>query len=172
MNRNEESAPPPVIGIIRAVPDDAAVLTGIAFAAKRHWGYPEKWIENWRETLTVRPQFIADHETHAALFEGRIIGFYALGQREEKLELLHLWVLPEVMGRGIGRTLFAHALRRVRALGFLKLEIESDPNAEAFYRRMGARRTGTTVTDWEGQRRDLPVLVYEINCGDELRDNT
>jgi hypothetical protein len=30
--------------ILRANPDDAATLTEIAFAAKRHWGYPELWM--------------------------------------------------------------------------------------------------------------------------------
>jgi hypothetical protein len=38
--------------IVRAKPEDAANLTGIAFAAKRHWGYPENWIESWRDLLT------------------------------------------------------------------------------------------------------------------------
>jgi GNAT superfamily N-acetyltransferase len=152
-------------------PGDAGFLTAIAFAAKRHWGYPEKWIAGWRETLTVRPQFIADHETHAAVVERRIVGFYALGRKEDNLELLHLWVLPESMGRGIGRALFAHALRRVRALGFRKLEIESDPNAEAFYRRMGAQRVRTSVKDCDGQSRELPVLIYEINRGVQPQRN-
>jgi hypothetical protein len=43
------------------------------------------------------------------------------------------------------------------------LEIESDPNADGFYQRMGARRIGTRVTTLEGQPRKLPVLVYEVD---------
>ena len=63
----------------------------------------------------------------------------------ERMDLLHLWVLPEAMRRGVGRSLFSHALERARNLGFRELEIESDPNAEGFYQRMGAQRVGTSV---------------------------
>ena len=44
--------------IRRASPGDAEVLTRIAFAAKRYWGYPERWIEHWSESLTVTPEFV------------------------------------------------------------------------------------------------------------------
>jgi|SRR5262245_16873441 len=58
--------------IVRAKPDEAEALTEIAFAAKRHWGYPEKWIESWRETLTVTPEFIASHETYVATWIAKV----------------------------------------------------------------------------------------------------
>jgi ribosomal protein S18 acetylase RimI-like enzyme len=79
---------------------------GIAFAAKRHWDYPEKWIQSWPDLLTVRPEFIASHEMHAASLDGRTVGFYALGHEDDRMDLLHMWVLPEAMGRGVGRSLF------------------------------------------------------------------
>ena len=37
----------------RAMPDEAEALTEIAHAAKRHWGYPENWIERWKANLTT-----------------------------------------------------------------------------------------------------------------------
>ena len=152
-----------VIEIVRARPGDAATLTTIAFAAKRYWGYPERWIESWHDSLTVQPDFITTHETYSAVVENRTVGFYALGCKGDRLDLQHLWVLPDAMGQGVGRSLFAHALERVRVLGFGLLEIESDPNADGFYQRMGARRIGTRVTTLEGQPRELPVLVYEVD---------
>ena len=121
------------------------------------------WIESWRDVLTVRPEFIAGHETYAAIDEGRAIGFYALGRKGDRMDLLHLWVLPEAMGRGVGRSLFSHALERARFLGFRELEIESDPNAEGFYQRMGAHRVGTSSKVLAGHNRELPVLVYEFD---------
>jgi GNAT superfamily N-acetyltransferase len=150
--------------IVRAQPDDASVLTGIAFAAKRHWGYPERWIEYWRELLTIRPEFIANHETYAAILEGRTVGFYALGIAEDKLDLLHLWVLPDAMGRGIGRSLFKHGIECAQGLGFRELRIESDPNAAGFYQRMGAHRVGASLKEWDGHRRELPILIYGIDA--------
>jgi hypothetical protein len=42
------------------------------------------------------------------------------------------------------------------------MEIESDPNAEGFYQRLGGRRVGINIAELDGQRRELPVLAYEI----------
>jgi GNAT superfamily N-acetyltransferase len=148
--------------IVRARPEDAATLTQIAVEAKRHWGYPEKWIESWSELLTIRAEFIASHETYSAIIDGQTVGFYGLRSDGGHLQLEHLWVLPGAMRGGVGRALFAHALERARALGFSSLRIESDPNAEGFYQKMGARRIGASITELEGQRRELPVLSYEI----------
>jgi GNAT superfamily N-acetyltransferase len=149
--------------IERAEPGDAAVLTDIAFAAKRYWSYPERWIEGWRDALTIRPEFIASHETYIAILDGRTVGFYALGRRNYSLDLLHMWVLPDAMGLGVGRSLFLHGLERMKKLGCWELEIESDPNAEGFYHHMGAHRVGASFKELEGRRRKLPILRYEIS---------
>ena len=150
------------IEIFRAGERDAEALTRISFAAKRYWGYPERWIERWRESLTISPDFIRRNEVHAALVEGRPAGFYALTGEGGTLELEHLWVLPEHMGAGVGRALFDHVVRRAASLNAEVLEIESDPNAEGFYRRMGARRVGEINYSIDGHRRTLPLLVIEI----------
>jgi GNAT superfamily N-acetyltransferase len=149
--------------IERAEPDDAAALTDIAFAAKRYWSYPERWIEGWREVLTILPEFIASHETYIAILGGRTVGFYAVGRRNDILDLLHMWVLPDAMGLGVGRALFFHGLERMKELGCWELEIESDPNAEGFYRHMGAQRVGVSFNELDGHRRKLPILRYAIS---------
>ena len=117
----------------------------------------------WARLLTVEPRTITEQETFTAHLDGEAVGFYSLSRALDRMGLEHLWVLPKAMRRGVGRALFVHAVERVRALGFETLEIESDPNAAGFYERMGARRVATTITELEGQRRELPVLVYE--CG-------
>jgi hypothetical protein len=63
---------------------------------------------------------------------------------------------------GLAAYVFNDAVERASALGFGSLEIESDPNAEGFYRRLGARRVGINIAELDGQRRELPVLAYEI----------
>jgi catechol 2,3-dioxygenase-like lactoylglutathione lyase family enzyme len=146
--------------ILRAKPIDAARLTEIAHAAKRHWGYPEHWIEIWSNLLTIESEFIVSHETCGAVVDNETIGFYALGREGEKLDLLHLWVLPRMMRRGVGRALFVHAVERMKLIGCRRIEIESDPHAEGFYRRMGARLVGTRIRDMGQDHRELPVLVY------------
>jgi len=148
--------------IVRAKPKDAEALTEIAHAAKRHWGYPERWIQSWRDILTMRPEFIAAYVAYSAIEEGRAIGFYLLTTENDGLHLDHLWIAPHAMRRGIGRALFAHAIEETRRLGHRRLKIEADPNAEGFYTRMGARRVGATVTTIENQRRELPLLLYDL----------
>jgi GNAT superfamily N-acetyltransferase len=145
--------------IIRAAPNDAEALTAIAFAAKRHWGYPETWIEAWRDALTVQPESIRDHNIHMAIVDKQIVGFYGLSQQPGKLLLEDLWVLPAAMGKGVGRQLFAHALAQAQARGFATIEIESDPNAEGFYLKMGSRRIALAIREVAGCRRELPVLI-------------
>jgi GNAT superfamily N-acetyltransferase len=147
--------------IRRAKPKDAAILTEIAFAAKRHWGYPEQWIQRWTSVLTVQAEFIAKNETYIAYAGGQAVGFYGLVSRAGKMSLEHFWVVPNAMRQGIGRLLFSHAVQRAKTMGFCAIEIESDPNAEKFYERMGARRVGGNVTEVEAKQRILPVLIYD-----------
>jgi hypothetical protein len=70
-----------------ARPEDAGELTEIAFAAKRHWGYPDRWIQSWREVLTLTPEFIDRHETYAAVVGLDPVGFYALSAKEGGMDL-------------------------------------------------------------------------------------
>jgi GNAT superfamily N-acetyltransferase len=152
--------------IVRAKPEDADALTEIAHAAKRHWGYSERWIQSWRDILTMRPEFIAGNKTYVARENDRAVGFYLLRTESDGLHLDHLWITPHAMGRGIGRALFEHALEQTRVLGHRTLKIEADPNAEGFYTRMGARRVGVAVTSIENEQRELPLLLYDLeNAG-------
>jgi GNAT superfamily N-acetyltransferase len=146
------------VNITIAHPSEAYALTEIAFAAKRHWGYWERWIAHWCSLLTVTPHFVATHATYAARDNQGILGFSALAQSADMLWLEHLWVLPSASGRGVGRALFHRAQQRARDLGFATFEIESDPHAAGFYERMGAERVGTNTTLLDGQPRELPIF--------------
>lgn len=141
---------------------DTEALTEIALAAKRHWDYPESWLEAWREDLTIRPEFIVRHEeVFVAIEQDKPVGFYALVTSDGITELDHLWVLPEWMGKGIGRLLLAHALDRATELNIATIEIISDPNAEAFYLKAGAKKIGEVISTIEGQQRRLPRLAID-----------
>ena len=144
------------------MPTDAAALSAIAWAAKAHWGYPPGWLERWRAQLTISPEFIAANETFAARSDQRIVGFSALVAADTGMRLEHLWVLPEEMGQGVGRSLFTHAAARATARGALRLTIEADPNAEAFYCHLGAVRLGAVATEIDGEQRELPLLSYDL----------
>ena len=146
--------------IRKASTEDAAALTRIAHDAKRHWGYPEHWIEHWQEDLTISSDFISNNQVYVAEREGEIIGFYALVV-EERAELEHMWVAPEHIGTGVGKELFIHAMQTAAGHNISAIEISADPNAEGFYQRMGARRTGEVSSEIDGQKRTLPRLVID-----------
>jgi len=148
--------------IQRATPDQAKSLTQIAFAAKHYWGYPERWIQLWAPILTITPEFIEQYETYVAFLDDEPVGVCAILQQDEKASIEHLWVLPEHMGKGIGRELFDHTLTRCRELGARVLGIESDPNAQGFYEHMGANKVGEVVGEVDGQPRILPLLEIKL----------
>ena len=153
--------------IRRARPDQAEVLTEIAHAAKRHWGYPENWIEHWKADLTITPEFIANNEVYFAVSGEEIAGCCAIVFSESPTggslaELEHMWIRPEHMGAGVGRALFQHARERATDLNIPVMELSADPNAEGFYERMGAKRIGEVPAEMEGKSRVLPRMSVRL----------
>src|SRR5262249_32953769 len=137
--------------IVRARRENAAGLTRISRAAKRHWRYPEGLLRLWQRDLTVTPGFIDRHPAYCALHGGERVGFYATSGKGPVRELDHMWVRPRHIGAGVGRALFAHLVRRLHAMEVRRLDIASDPHAEGFYRRMGARRVGEVPSTPNGR---------------------
>jgi len=147
--------------IRRALPEEADTLTQIALDAKRHWGYPESWIQHWQEDLTVSPEFIRDNQVYVFERDGDVRGFYALCVSGTKAELEHMWVTPDSIGTGIGKELFLDAMDRAATLEVREIEISADPNAAGFYERMGASQIGESDASIDGQVRKLPRLRIE-----------
>lgn len=148
------------IRIRRARPSEASVLTDIAHQAKRFWGYPDEFIQLWRDALTLTPVTLQSCDTFVATEAGRIRGFVALERLDRStLEIQHLWVLPESMRRHIGRLLWERAVQWCHEQGARRIEVDSDPHAEGFYARMGMQRIGTTPSIPVG--RQLPRLRWQ-----------
>jgi ribosomal protein S18 acetylase RimI-like enzyme len=145
-----------------ATPDDTPALTAIARAAKAHWGYPSAWLAGWEPMLTFTAPDLERADFFVIQQDGRVLGFSATLPGVPRWTLDHLWVLPEAMGFGHGRRLVEHALARAIAGGATGLEIESDPNAEGFYTRLGARRVGWSAAPVPGAAdRRLPRLELD-----------
>jgi GNAT superfamily N-acetyltransferase len=137
-------------------------LTEIAQAGKRHWGYPERWMQLWRDALTITANYISGNEVYIARIGELVVGFYALTGSGARLTLDHLWLAPAQIGTGLGRSLFTHAVAVARQMGAMEIEIEAEPNATGFYERMGATRVGENAYEIEGQPRILPLLIYRL----------
>ena len=147
----------------RARPEDAALLSGMARAGKQYWGYPADWMAVWEKVLTITPDYIGSQPVVVAELAGEAAGFFGLRSAEDGWHLEHLWVRPAHIGQGLGRALFAEALRLAGQAGATELLIKSDPHAEAFYLKMGAVRTGQEVYLLLGKiRRELPELTCPL----------
>jgi N-acetylglutamate synthase-like GNAT family acetyltransferase len=151
------------MNIRQASTEEAAALTRIAHDAKRHWGYPDHWMQRWDADLTITPEFIANNHVYVAEDGDRLSGFYALITKDQTAELEHMWVAPHSIGTGVGKELFLSAMQKAAELRVKSVEISSDPNAEGFYKKMGAYRVGETTSELDGELRVLPRLSIEPN---------
>lgn len=148
--------------IVRARPEEANQLTRIAHRAKRYWGYPEHYISAWRSGLTLSPEFVHKHHVYEAVVGKTPVGFYALVDDGERMELEHFWIDPVCMGSGVGKALLRHAVDIATLHGADAIDICSDPNAERFYEKMGAKRVGRIPSPVAGKERYLPRLTLEV----------
>jgi GNAT superfamily N-acetyltransferase len=129
-------------GIRPARAGEADALTALALRSKAHWGYDAAFMEVVRPILTITEDDLTASPVRVLDTGGEPIGFYRLTGDPPHGELEDLWLEPSAIGRGDGRRLFEHALRTAAGLGFETLTIEGEPNAEGFYRAMGAVHVG------------------------------
>ncbi len=141
-----------------ARPGEAAELTGLVLRSKAHWGYDAAFMERVRDGLTLGDE----HLPHTVVAElgGRAAGVATLAGEPPDAVLDFLFVDPWAIGGGVGRALLLDALDRARLGGFSRLLVDSDPQAEEFYLRMGAVRIGERVSPSSG--RALPLLAYSL----------
>jgi GNAT superfamily N-acetyltransferase len=148
--------------IRHANPSDADALSRIAFAAKAHWGYPVRWLELWKPQLTFAPDYFNENESWVAVDGETPIAFYTLQDKNEIAWLENLWVLPDFIGRGVGKELFLHAVDLARGRGHNILQLEADPNAIGFYEKMGMWKIGERQSEVDGQLRILPIMEMAL----------
>jgi GNAT superfamily N-acetyltransferase len=88
--------------------------------------------------------------------DGTLVGFSLCVLDADPPQLDMLFVDPPAIGTGAGGALLALALAEARAAGVEALELESDPDAVAFYLAKGAVRIGERRSPSTG--RSLPLL--------------
>jgi len=123
---------------------ESALLSELALRSKSHWGYEPDFLDACREELRLRPgDFDRLVVRVAENDDGRIAGFYAIGEADEgDPEVRFFFVDLPFIGTGVGRRLCDDLVEIARETGFRTLMIDADPGAAAFYERMGAERAG------------------------------
>jgi len=150
--------------IRRALEAEAAELSALCLRSKAHWGYDEEFMARSRAALTISRGFIATGRVFVAEPEGCApLGIASVAPLAENgvYDLVHLFIEPSAMLKGVGRLLFAAAVDKARADGARRLVIQSDPHAVGFYRRLGATDAGEAPSE-SVPGRMLPMLHFEL----------
>ena len=143
----------------------AHLLSGEALAALT----AESAVDWW--SRAIREPFPSMH-TIVAEIEGAVTGFASLGAaRDDDVaglgELFAIYVLPDAWGSGVGRTLLAETLARLRSEGFAEAILwvfEDNPRTRRFYERAGWHADGG-VKDEEWLGAQLREIRYRISLG-------
>ena len=138
-------------------------LTALCRRSKAHWGYDAEFMRRSADALAVKPAAIAQGLVVVADDGGVPKGVAAVEPMEEDgvFDLTLLFVEPDAMGRGIGRTLFDAASAMAGSHGGTTMSILTDPSAAPFYEQMGARRVGEAPSD-AIPGRVLPLYEYVL----------
>ena len=147
-----------------AARQDLPALHDIAVRSKAHWGYDAEFMARAAEDLEFRPEkFQPGFLVFVMESAGRYWGFYGLiPLSATAIELHDLFVDPEEIGTGLGKRLWRHAVETAKALGYSRMELTSDPNAEGFYRKMGAVAIGMVGSPVMKGRR-LPRMEFGLD---------
>ncbi len=152
--------------IRQALPSEVEHLSGLAFRSKSYWGYSDQFMKACLEELTVDECYIENNPTFVIETAGNAVGFYSLERiSAAEVELSYLFVDPAFIGKGYGRKLITHAQEEARQLGYSKMIIQGDPNAERFYRSAGGSVIGTRKSS-SIPNRELPMFCIDLTESD------
>jgi len=156
---------PPVIRPARL--EEADALTALTHRSKAHWGYDAAFMLAARDALTISPSAIAAGQVWVAEDRrGKPLGVASLAPLGEGVwDLATLFVDPPAIGGGVGAALLRRMADTARGLGGRTLVIVADPNAAAFYEKMGAAVAGEEPSDVIPGRR-LPRYELKLREGD------
>ncbi|KYG83074.1 hypothetical protein AWW67_06530 [Roseivirga seohaensis] len=145
--------------IILAQIEDINELNRISFASKQHWGYPEEWMELWKEDLLLTERDFEVQQIYKLVLEKMIIGFCAIQELPEVYDVTNLWIEPTQIGKGFGKLLLSFCIEKV-VLNNKLIVVEADPNAEAFYANQGFVTYGQKESLPKG--RFLPLMKKSL----------
>jgi GNAT superfamily N-acetyltransferase len=126
------------IVVKRAVAQDAERLTALVRASDAYRGKYASALADYQVTV----DYIEQHRVFIAVdpVGQDLLGVYGLVLDPPELDLL--FIANSDQRRGVGRQLVEHMIDQARDAGLESVRVVSHPDAEGFYRRMGARRVG------------------------------
>lgn len=145
--------------IRRATNEDSNTISELAYRSKAYWGYSKEFLDKCKDELTVTVPYMEMNPVYVLEKNNKILAFYSITLNEKKLEAL--FIDPEHIGKGLGKLLWLDLLSKAKQLNIEEFTFDSDPNAEAFYVKMGAKRIGETPSTVFPDRR-LPLMSVTV----------
>ncbi|MCP2028086.1 N-acetylglutamate synthase-like GNAT family acetyltransferase [Flavobacterium sp. HSC-32F16] len=140
---------------------DNEILTLITKKSKAYWGYSAEQIQKWDKNLTISQDYIRENNVFKLVDNDLILGYYSYVFKDEKvIELDNLFILPEHIGKGFGKQLLLDFLNRIKETGIEKITLDSEPNAEEFYAKMGFVKIGEFETAIK--KRFMPIMEMKF----------
>lgn len=145
-----------------ARPGEGKSLTALCVRSKAHWGYDAAFMKLSAATLNVNEADIAVGRVLVAADDaGHAIGMACVLTEGDTSDLDALFIDPPAIGSGAGRALFDAAVVLAQKQGARRMTILADPNAAAFYERMGAHYLRNAPSD-AIPGRTLPFYEYDL----------
>ena len=138
--------------IRRARPDEALPLRALAHRSKAYWPYTPEFLAKVEPMLQLEPEDVAEQEVWVLDLDGIAVGWHRVTDHGERAELEDLWLEPPVIGTGLGRFLFQHAVGVAADMGATRMEWDADPYAVGFYLAVGGEEIGETPSAAEPGR--------------------
>jgi len=138
--------------IRRGLPEEAAQLRALARRSKAYWPYSAEFLALVEPMLQLEPEDVAAHEVWVLDVDGVVGGWHRVTLNGERAELEDLWLEPRLIGTGLGRLLFEHAVDVATSARATRLEWDAEPYAEGFYRAMGGEEIGRSQSAAEPGR--------------------
>jgi GNAT superfamily N-acetyltransferase len=142
----------PVVERIRdAMPDEVEALKSLRRRSSSIWEADRGPLAADPGAAELPPDAIREQRVRVAVGANeRLVGFsLVLPTRKRVCELDGLFVDPDFLHRGVGRSLMSDVVERARGEHAKRLDVIADPRATGFYERMGFRSAGQ-VTTWSG----------------------
>lgn len=118
-------------------------------------------MEQWKDELTVTSDDADKKEIYKLVADTILIGYYSYSELKQNTTKLHnMFVEPQFIRQGYGKVLIADFLHRMKREMYSKVTLDADPNAEAFYKKMGFKTVGKLDSTIEG--RFLPIMEMDI----------
>lgn len=137
---------------------DCELLTQTAITSKQYWGYSDTLIEQWKDQLTITEESFANSTIFKCFNEGEYIGFFAVKEKKDYMQLDHLWLLPSHIKKGYGAQIMNRVKEYAHQRGSRYIEVYADPNSNGYYEKQGGQVIHQILTCVPGRMMNIYYL--------------